>query len=404
MTEAWYDLSELDLSDPDTYSRYDQHQIWRQLRSEGGIHRQPGTADKPSFWVVTKYNDVKAVLGDTERFTSERGNVFATLLAGGDTASGQMLAVTDGQRHKDIRTILTKAFSPRALNYVAERVRGNASRLVSEAVGKESCDFATEVAERIPISTICDLLGVPSGDHDILLGLTKSTLGSDRPGYDELEARLARNEILLYFGDLVERRRKDPQEDVISVLATAVVDGARLPEDTVVLNCYSLLLGGDETSRLSMIGAVQAFIDSPTEWRRLKNEEVTLETATEEILRWTSPAMHFGRRAVVKSVIREHVIEAGDIVTVWLSSANRDEEVFDRADEMDLARSPNKHITFGHGRHFCIGSYLGRAEVSAMIEALRSQVVNIERVGEPRPLHSNFFSGLRSLPVKLAAS
>ncbi|MEU7384887.1 MULTISPECIES: cytochrome P450 [unclassified Streptomyces] len=394
------DISTVDLTDPRTFEENDLREYWRRLRTTRPLHWHPPTGDAPGFWVISRYADVMALYKDNKRLTSERGNVLVTLLAGGDSAAGRMLAVTDGAPHRNLRNVLLKAFSPQALKPISDRVRQNTTRLVVEAVRRGECDFATDVAEHIPMNTISDLLGVPTADREFLLNLNKSALSSNEEGQSETDAWLARNEILLYFNELVAERRAKPTEDVISVLANSTVNGEPLSEEVIVLNCYSLILGGDETSRLSMIDAVRTLTRHPDQWQSLRDREVTLESATEEVLRWATPAMHFGRRAVTDVELHGEVIAAGDIVTLWNSSANRDEEVFADPYVFDLNRSPNKHITFGYGPHFCLGAYLGRVEVNAMLDALRTYSTGFEVTGEPQRIHSNFLTGLCSLPVR----
>ncbi|MFB7455031.1 cytochrome P450 [Streptomyces sp. NPDC056188] len=394
------DISTVDLTDPRTFEENDLREYWRRLRTTRPLHWHPPTGDAPGFWVISRYADVMALYKDNKRLTSERGNVLVTLLAGGDSATGKMLAVTDGAPHRNLRNVLLKAFSPQALKPISDRVRQNTTRLVVEAVRRGECDFATDVAEHIPMNTISDLLGVPTADREFLLNLNKSALSSNEEGQSETDAWLARNEILLYFNELVAERRAKPTEDVISVLANSTVNGEPLSEEVIVLNCYSLILGGDETSRLSMIDAVRTLTRHPDQWQSLRDREVTLESATEEVLRWATPAMHFGRRAVTDVELHGQVIAAGDIVTLWNSSANRDEEVFADPYVFDLNRSPNKHITFGYGPHFCLGAYLGRVEVNAMLDALRTYSTGFEVTGEPQRIHSNFLTGLCSLPVR----
>ncbi|MFB6957517.1 cytochrome P450 [Streptomyces sp. NPDC056309] len=394
------DVSTVDLTDPRTFEENDLREYWRRLRTTRPLHWHPPTGDAPGFWVISRYADVMALYKDNKRLTSERGNVLVTLLAGGDSAAGRMLAVTDGARHRNLRNVLLKAFSPQALKPITDRVRANTTRLVVEAVRRGECDFATDVAEHIPMNTISDLLGVPTADREFLLNLNKSALSSNEEGQSATDAWLARNEILLYFNELVAERRAKPTEDVISVLANSTVNGEPLSEEVIVLNCYSLILGGDETSRLSMIDAVRTLTRHQDQWRLLRDREVTLEPATEEVLRWATPAMHFGRRAVTDVELHGQVIAAGDIVTLWNSSANRDEEVFADPYVFDLNRSPNKHITFGYGPHFCLGAYLGRVEVNAMLDALRTYSTGFEVTGEPQRIHSNFLTGLSSLPVR----
>jgi cytochrome P450 len=396
MTELIHDV---DLADPQTFHS-DLTDFWKQLREHSPVAWHPPRGDNPGFWVVSRHADIMAVYRDNVNFTSERGNLLVTLLAGGDSAAGQMLAVTDGHRHRELRKIMLKAFSPRALERIAERVRENTRRLVAEAVERGTCDFAEDIASHIPMGTIADLLGVPASDREFLLSLTKSALSSDAADAGEVDALMARNEILLYFGDLVEQRQASPGDDVISVLAGGEIDGQSLTEDEMVLNCYSLIIGGDETSRLSMIDAVRTLADHPAQWQLLRDGDVSLGTAAEEILRWATPAMHFGRTCLTDTEVGGVRIAAGDIVTLWHSSGNRDEAVFDDPYAFTLGRTPNKHITFGYGPHFCLGAYLGRVEVSELLSALRTFSRGFEVAGPARRIHSNFLTGFSSLPVR----
>jgi cytochrome P450 len=391
------------LADPKTYVDHDITRIWRRLRLSDPVYWHPESIHGPGFWVLTRYDDISAVLRDPARFTSERGNVLATMLQGGDTGAGRMLAVTDGPHHTELRQLLLRAFAPRALADVVARVRRATQRLLLAATDRGQCDFAQDVASLVPLETICDLLDVPVADRPGVLALTKSALASD---YEKPEAGadvLARSEILLYFRDLVAARRRNPGADPVSLLATAELSGRRLDDDDIILNCYSLIMGGDETSRLAMIGAVQAFIDHPGQWSALKDGTAVISAAGEEVLRWTTPTMHFGRTAATNVRMRGRDIRAGDLVTLWLGSANRDEEIFSEPGRFDLSRSPNKHLSFGYGPHFCLGAYLGRAEITAMLDGLRTLVSEIAPAGPPRPIYSNFLSGLSSLPVTMTA-
>ncbi|WP_330330501.1 cytochrome P450 [Streptomyces sp. NBC_00536] len=397
-------LTGIDLTDPRTFlDRKDELvPMWRRFRSESPVHWHP-VEDRqvPGFWVLSRYHDVMDVYRDNKRFTSERGNVLATLLEGGDSAAGRMLAVTDGRRHRELRNLLLKAFAPRTLEPVVDGVRRRADRLVREAVARGDCDFAQDVAEHIPMATIADLLGVPAEDRDYLLSLTKQALSAEDAEQSDEDALVARNELLLYFSELAEDRRDDPRDDVVSVLATATIDGEPLTEQEIVFNCYSVIIGGDETSRLSMICAMRELIEHPEQWRRLTSGEVAVETAVEEVLRWVTPAMHFGRRALTDVEIGGRTIRSGDVVTLWNSSANYDEEVFHDPGVFDLGRTPNKHVSFGYGPHFCLGAYLGRAEIAALLTALRTHVAEAVPTGPARPIHSNFLHGYSSLPVSL---
>ncbi|AOS64060.1 cytochrome P450 [Actinoalloteichus hymeniacidonis] len=383
----------IDLADPDTFLANDLTDFWRHLRHEQPVYRHPGTAQTGGFWVLSRHADLLAVYRDTEHFTSERGNMLDTLLHGGDSASGRMLVVTDGPRHRELRRVLLRAFAPRALRVVVERLQASVRRLVLDAARAGSVDFAADVASAIPLATICDLLAVPDVDRARILEWTSAAHGS--------ENWLAVNEILTYFAGLARQRRDTPHSDVISLLATSEVDGKLLEEDEIILNCYSLILGGNETTRLSMIGGVLAFIENPEQWAALRDGLVEVDSAVEEVLRWTSPTMYMGRSVKSDVVLHDTEIKAGDVVTLWNIAANHDEAVFDQPERFDLARTPNNHLTFGHGQHFCLGAYLTRIELSTLFEVLRTAVADIALQGTPVRIHSTMLTGYSSLPVSL---
>ncbi|MEU8683403.1 cytochrome P450 [Streptomyces sp. NPDC048611] len=397
------DIGNINLADPRTHAENDLSAVWRGLRAQDPVFWHRPVGRNPGFWVVTKYEDVAAVYLDNKRFTSERGNVLASLLAGGDSAAGMMAAVTDGPRHAGIRRILLKAFAPRALHGVVDKLMQSTRRRLAEAVTAGKIDFVEDFAAHIPIRTICDLLGAPSEDHEHLLGLTTTALSSDVGDQSPADIFEARNEILGYFETLAVERRKNPRDDAVSVLATSTLDGKPLTLDEIIANCYSLILGGDDTSRLSISGAALALVENPAQWRALKQGEVEIATAVEEVLRWTTPAMHFGRTALEDVEIGGRTVGADEIVTLWNSSANRDGDVFPNPDSFDLARTPNKHLAFGHGPHFCLGAYLGRAEITAVLTALRDVVATMEPAGEPSWIYSNLLSGMSRLPLSMTA-
>jgi cytochrome P450 len=396
------DLDAVDLTDPRTFVSGDPdelHDMWRRFRTERPVHHHRPIGALPGFWALSRYDDVLAVYKDSTRFTSERGNVLSTLLQGGDSAAGKMLAVSDGPRHRAIRTLMLKSFSPRALRHVVEQVRVRTRDLLSQVLDRDRFDYAEAIAEHIPMGTICDLMAVPPQDRQPLLDWNKQVLSADSSEASAQEAWLARNEILLYFSNLARHRRRNPGEDVISALATGRIAGELLTEEEIVFNCYSLIIGGDESSRMASIGAVLGFIEHPEQWRAFKAGEVTVESATEEVLRWTTPAMHFGRRALTDVEIAGRTVPAGDIVTLWNTSANFDPDFFADPLRYDLARTPNKHLAFGYGPHFCLGAFLGREELKALLAAMRDLVAAVEPRGEAKRVYSNFLYGHSSLPV-----
>ncbi|MFJ6662941.1 cytochrome P450 [Streptomyces sp. NPDC091383] len=391
----------VDLGDPDTFADRDLDGFWRTLRDTAPVYWNPPAGGRRGFWALSRYDDIMAAYRDDLHLTSERGNVLVTLLGGGDAGAGRMLAVTDGHRHHELRKILQRVLSPRVLSEVAAAVRANTRRLIREAVEAGGCDFAEEIASRIPMTTISNLLGVPEQDRDYLLAQTKAALSADTEDVDEVDSEMARNEILLYFMDMVEERREAPGDDVISMLVASSIDGVPLSDEDIVLNCYSLIIGGDETSRLTMIDGVHSLAARPGQWRRLKDGEVAIDTAVDEVLRWASPTLHFGRTVVRETEVHGVRLRPGEIVTLWHASGNRDERVFERPGEFDLGRTPNKHLAFGYGPHFCLGSYLAKVEIAELLMALRDFTTGFEQTGEALRIRSNFLTGYSTLPVRL---
>jgi novobiocin biosynthesis protein NovI len=398
------EIDDIDLADPRLHAERDLSEVWRHLRATRPVHWQSAREGRPGFWVITRHADAIAVYRDKGHFTTERGNDLAMLLNGGDPAGGTMMAVTDGLRHTLLRSIMMKALSPRRLEEMRQELRRRVDALLANAMDDANCDFVRDVGGDVPLGMICDLLAVPESDRKYLLDLTArswSKHASDTPPED---GRTAQGEILLYFADLADERRGGDGEDVVSLLANSRVDGKYLSNADVMANCYGMMIGGDEAPHHAISMGLLALLEHPDAWSLLKSGGAQLETAAEEVLRWTVPALHAGRTATGDVTVGGQLIRSGDVVSVWISSANRDAEVFEDPDRFDLNRSPNEHLSFGFGKHFCIGHYLGRMEVQAVLDGLRRMVGSIEQVGPERWIYSDILHGLSSLPVVLRGS
>ncbi|MEV6558531.1 cytochrome P450 [Nocardia sp. NPDC051756] len=394
-------LDELDLADPVVHATQDLSEVWRYLRDEQPLYRHRETERGEGFWVITRRDDMATLYTDNVSFTSARGNMLDTLLAKNDSAVGRMLTVTDGPEHSALRAAIGKPFSPRALTAIVDSVRSGTRKLVQEATQRAECDFAVDVAAHVPLAAICDLFVVPDEDRRHLIGLTSGTLAAaDGPPTAE-GMWAARNDLLLYISQQVARRRGRSGDDVLSVLIDQEVAGRRLTHEEIIFNCYSIIIGGLETTRFAMVGGVHALAQNTDQWQLLRDGTVRTGSAVEEILRWTTPTLHSGRTATTDLLLFDQLIEEGDIVTMWNASANRDERAFAEPDRFVLARDPNKHLTFAHGPHYCMGAYLARAELSAMLEALRDSVSEIRMTGPARRVYSNFLSGYSTMPVQL---
>ncbi|MEU6272946.1 cytochrome P450 [Streptomyces populi] len=390
-----------DLADPAAFVEHDPYAYWDRMRRSEPVRWHPPVGDRPGFWAVARHRDVQNCYTDAARLSSARGTVLDVLLRGGDSAGGRMLAVMDRPRHRELRQVMLRAFSPRVLGHVENAVRRRADALVSAVVGAGETDAARDIAEHLPLNTVCDLLELPVSDRPLLLDWNKRALSSESAEGDPFDALEARNEILSYFVDVVRERRRRPGEDVISMIADARVEDEPMTEDDLALNCYSLILGGDESTRVTMIGALHALGTHEEQWRRLRTGEATVRTAVEEVLRWVTPAMHFARTATADLRIGPAEVSAGDIVTLWNISANNDPTVFAQPRRFDVGREHNPHLALGHGPHFCLGSFLGRLELSAVLDSLVRRVRRIEILREPPRVYSNFLFGHSALHLRL---
>jgi cytochrome P450 len=397
-----FEIEDLDLGDPGLHAEYDLRQVWQQLRDRTPVSWRESASLGCGFWAVTGYANAVDVYRNTADFSSERGNVLDVLSTGPDPAGGQMLALTDGNPHSDLRRILLRAFTPRALDLVVRRMRVATRRLLHDAAEKGNFDFARDVAALIPLAAVCDLLRVPVSDREYILRLTSSALASDQGVPHFADTWNAKAEILLYFSQLVRFRRQHQDDDIVSMLVSCEVAGRKLTDEEIVFNCYSIVMGGDETTRLSMVGGVLALIENPDQWQSLRNGDVDVSVATEEILRWTTPAIHGARTATRDLEYRGANIKSGDIVIVWNVSANMDDTQFPDPGNFELARRPNRHVTFSYGPHFCIGAYMSRQEIAAVLESLRRSCLEITLAGTPRVIYSNYLQGYCGLPVSVA--
>ncbi|MFC9756886.1 cytochrome P450 [Streptomyces sp. NPDC056921] len=395
------ELASVNLADPSVHAEHDLAPMWQRLRAREPVARHDHVPGQQGFWVISRHADVMAVYRQPDFFGSAEGNVMDTLLHGGDSSSGRMLAVSDGEQHRGVRRTVQRGFSAEVLDQLGRSIRAATGKLLAQAVERGSCDFAKDVAAHIPIAAICELLGVPAADSAYIMGLSNSALGSDAPGQTQRDAQLAQSEILVYFAQHARKLRGSPGSDLVSMLTTSEVDGRPVPDDVIVFNCYSLVLGGDETTRLSMVGGLLALIEHPEQWQRFKNGDIQVDRLVEEVMRWTTPAIHVGRTALRDTMLGGRKIAEGDVVTLWNTSANMDEEVFADPTAFDCSRWPNRHVSFGFGPHFCVGAQLGRLELEALFSAVRVGVSRAEPSGPVGRFYSNFLSGISSLPIVL---
>jgi cytochrome P450 len=389
-----------DLSDPAIYQAGRQYETWRQLRAQGPVHWVQPALGRP-FWSVLSYDLVGKVLADHEVYRSSGGMRLGADPVATQAGAGRMMVISDEPRHGKIRRIVSNGFTPRMVARLEGTMRTIAAEVIDTALEAGDCDFAG-VAARLPVSVICDMLGVPREDWDYMLDRTMLAFGvGHRDGHAGALASQAHIDLFLYYTDLMRLRRSDPQEDLVTALVHGSIDGVPLTDEEIVLNCDGLISGGNETTRHATIGGMLAFIKAPREWRRLREDLSLLDTAVQEVLRYTTPAMHLLRTASEDVALGGQDIRAGDQVAVWLGSANRDEARFSDPLSFDVTRHPNRHLTFAYGPHFCIGSALATMELTVMFRELVNRVEAAELTAEPVRVFSNLIDGYESVPMSM---
>jgi cytochrome P450 len=390
----------VDLSDPIFYQNSDPEPVWSRLRAEHPVYLNQ-RANGDCFWAVMTHGLCTEMLKDPDVFSSENGMRLDSNPQVLAAASGKMLNITDPPRHDKIRKVISSAFTPKTVHRLEVNMRETAASAIDDAIASGKCEF-TRVAQKLPVSVICDLMGVPSADWDFMVDRTRFAWSSTALDEAEEEKKTqAHTEILCYFQELAAQRRKDPQDDLMSALVCGEIDGDPLTEQEIFYNCDALISGGNETTRHATVGGLLAFINNPDQWQRLRESPELMPSAIQEIVRYTSPVMHALRTVKVDVGFGGHRMRAGDHVTAWLPSANRDEEVFAGPERFDIKRFPNRHLGFIQGNHYCIGAALAKLELTVMFDQLLRRVKAAEITGPVRRLRSNLLWGFDSLPLKL---
>jgi len=403
------DVDQINLLSPDSFVRGVPHEWFTYLRRNAPIYKHPEPGG-PGFWVVTRYEDVVQVGRDPQSFSSEneRGGVVQLRDAEMDdfNRGGRMMLTMDPPDHTRYRSLVNKGFVPRMIQALAPHIREITSAIIDRAIGKgDQCDFVVDVAAELTLQVIAELLGVPLEDRHKVFQWSNRLIGSEDPEYaisDEL-VRQAQIEMFMYANALAARRREEPRDDLVTTLFNAEINGDRLSEMDFNLFFLLLAVAGNETTRNALSHGIHTLIEHPEQYRMLVDDPSMVASATEEILRWASPVMYFRRNVTGDVTLRGQQLRAGDKVSIWYISANRDEEIFEDPFRFDITRSPNEHVAFGGGGpHFCLGANLARMEINILLEELVKRVPAPKLVGDVKRLRSNFINGIKHLPVHLA--
>jgi len=401
------DIDVADLIEPERWARHGYpHAVWTRLRADEPVARFEPDGFEP-FWAITKHADILEISKQPLRFSSEQGITLRP--AGMKFPPSEMVVMVDPPRHGPLRRLVSARFTPRAVRARRADIERIAVGVLDDAAPAGSAgelDFVERIAAPFPLGVIAWILGVPSDDWQLLFRWTNEVIGKEdpefrRPGETPGQTiRRARGEVHAYFRGLVEDRRREPRDDLVSELVRGRIDGRPLTEEQLIAYCELLVEAGNETTRNGISGGLLAFSEHPDEWERLRARPELLPDAVEEILRWVSPISHFTRTATEDCEVRGRSIRAGEQVALYYASANRDEEVFDEPFAFRVDRSPNPHLAFGFGEHFCMGAHFARIELETVFRHLLARLDGVEVSGTVERLSSIVNGSIKHLPIR----
>jgi cholest-4-en-3-one 26-monooxygenase len=406
-------LSEVNLNDLDAFERACPHDMFEVLRREAPVFWQ----DEPygsGYWAITKYDDVKHISRHPMEFSSERqGSLIRDPDPGALAFIRQVMLSMDPPRHRNYRMLVNKAFTPRMVDALRPRIAQMCREIVNRVIEKGECDFVEELAAPLPMLVITELMGVPEEDRRNVYEIGNKMVGFDDPEYHDgktLDMKMNPNDenmqlsaqMFVYAAKLREKALSHPGNDLATALVNVELDGRKLSPEEFNFFFLLLLIAGNETTRTVTTNGMISLLDHPDQLRALKRDMSLLDGAIEEILRF-SPAVHsFRRTATQPTVIRGQGIEENAKLILWYPSANRDEDVFPAPQRFDIRRSPNEHVAFGYGEHYCLGANLARMELQEIFREIVTRIDGLERSAKPRRLRSNFINGVKEMRVEFA--
>ena len=399
---------------PETYAdEKELHDIFTFMRREDPVSWVEPDQFRP-FWAITKHEDIIEIEKQNELFINDPRTTLMDIptedaikeFTGGSHLLVRSLVHMDNPDHQLYRSLTQKWFAPPNLESLKKDIRNIAKEYVNKMVdhGNE-CDFAKDVAIFYPLRVIMSILGVPKEDEPRMLRLTQELFGGRDEDMirDESETSSESNTItdfFEYFNSLTEDRRKNPTNDVSSVIANAKINNEQLGHLEAMSYYIIIATAGHDTTSSSTAGGILALIENPDQLLKLKNNPSLMTSAVEETIRWVTPVKNFFRTATQNYDLKDREIKKDDSILLCYPSGNRDEEIFADPFKFKVDRSPNRHLAFGHGAHLCLGKYLAKIEMEIFYEELFKKIDNIQLNGEPEWVKASFVSGLKSLPIK----
>ncbi|HJP73643.1 MAG TPA: cytochrome P450 [Pseudonocardiaceae bacterium] len=413
-TDAEIQRAGLELATPIAYADDDRlHRALTLLRAEQPVHWVDALPEFNPFWAITKHADVIEIERQHNRFINEpRPILDSAVMDKRNEEQGRPLSTLvhiDDPQHRALRPIAADWFRPKTLHTMEVRINELAKRYVDRmAELGGSCDFVTDIAINYPLYVILSLLGLPESDFGRMLVLTQEMFGGQdterQRDADPGAAIAAALDMLAYFNRLTEDRRARPTEDLASTIANARVDGELLSDKDAASYYVIIASAGHDTTSSTIAGGLHALIERPDQLARLRAEPELLPAATEEMIRWVTPVKGFMRTATEDYELRGTLIRKGESLLLSYLSANRDEEVFADPFTFDVAREGNRHLAFGFGVHYCLGTALARLEIPALFRELLPRLKSIELAGTPESVATTFVGGLKHLPIRYEMS
>jgi cytochrome P450 len=405
------ELCGIDLTDLDNFSQGFPHHLFDIHRRESPVWWHEPTTHTPDgegFWSIATYAHVLQVLSDPVTFSSETGGdrPYGGTILQDLPVAGVMLNMMDDPRHARIRRLVTRGLTPATVRSLEEGLRLRTRRLLAPLDGE--CDYLVDVAADLPMQAICMLLGIPEEDRHHLFRCVEHIFDlPDESDYMAMtpQREQATSELFEYGRALIDEKRRHPRDDMLSVVIHSTLPDevpASLTEEELSAFFSLLFAAGAETTRNAVAGSLIAFLQNPDQLAAVRADEQLLGSATEEILRWTTPSPSKRRTATKEYDLGGHHVQPGDKVLVWEGSANRDAQHFTAADTFIVNRDPNPHLAFGHGAHFCLGAHLARIEIRVAISETLRAFETFELLDEPEWTRSNRHTGLRHLHLRMA--
>ena len=395
-------LADVDLYDLDSWAERVLHDELTLLRNQEPIFRHEMPNGRP-FWAITKADHIAEMSKNPQDFSSWRGGTTLDDYADEDLFPiRQLMLNMDPPQHSKFRKLVSRGFTPRMVRLMETRIRDDIDEIMDRILPLGEIDFVREVAAELPLRVICRLVGIPDSDFQLIFDWTNRLIGFDDPEFQTSieDSRIAAMELWQYAQELVEGRGGRRADDLIHVLLNAEVDGEAITE--AEFNAFFLLLSvaGNETTRNAISSGLLAMLEHPDQWQRLVDDPSLAGSATEEILRWSTPVIYMRRTCTRDLNFHGVEMKENDKIALFYTSANRDEARFEDPFRFHITRSPNEHLAFGVGEHFCLGSSLARLEIRLLFEAMAERMTSIEQAGDVRRLRSNFIAGIKTLPIR----